>query len=130
LSALGTVICFHVPGLTVQQVRGYYPVELIRCLLHVFMVASFFLGMTSLWLRRNKTMGLTGIGSTLIAALPGGSVVEINGDVRDTWLGLDWVVINVMLYSAVYIPLERLFALRPEQPTFRAEWPTDLAHFS
>ena len=129
LSALGAVICFHVPGLTVQQVRGYYPVELIRWLLHVFMVASFFLGMTSLWLRRNKTMGLIGIGSTLIAAMLGGSTVEINGDVRDTWLGLDWVVINVMLYSAVYIPLERLFALHPEQPTFRAEWPTDLAYF-
>lgn len=86
--------------------------------------------MTSLWLRRNKTMGLIGIGSTLIAAMLGGSAVEINGDVLDTWLGLDWVVINVMLYSAVYIPLERLFALHPEQPTFRAEWTTDLAYFS
>gem|GEM_PF-691075 len=98
LSALRAVICFHVPGLTVQQVCGYYPVELIRWLLHAFMVGLFFQGMTSLWLRRNKTMGLIGIGSTLIAAKLGGSTVEINGDVRDTWLGLDWVVINVRLY--------------------------------
>jgi hypothetical protein len=104
LSALGAVICFRVPGLTVPQVRSHYPVELIRWLLHVFMVASFFLGVTSLWLRRNKLLGLIGICSTLMAALLGGATVEIGGDVWNTWLGLDWFVINLMLYSAVYIP--------------------------
>lgn len=129
LSAMGAVICFHVPGLTVQQVRSHYPVELIRWLLHVFMVASFFLGVTSLCLRRNKLLGLIGICSTLIAALLGGATVEIGGDVWNTWLGLDWFVINLILYSAVYIPLERFFSLRPEQPTFRREWPTDLSYF-
>ncbi|NBV47243.1 MAG: sterol desaturase family protein, partial [Planctomycetia bacterium] len=55
--------------------------------------------------------------------------MEIGGDVWNTWLGLDWFVINLMLYSAVYIPLERLFSLHPEQPTFRREWPTDLSYF-
>ncbi len=36
---------------------------------------------------------------------------------------------NLFLYSAVYIPLERLFALHPEQPTFRKGWVVDLIYF-
>lgn len=129
LAALGTVICFHFPGLTVAEIRGHYPVELIRGLLHLAMVSSFLSATISICLRHNKVLGLLGIGSTLTAALLGGSAVPISGDLQDTWLGLDWVVLDLMLYSAVYIPLERLFALHPEQPTFRREWTTDLTYF-
>lgn len=129
LASLGTVICFHFPGLTVAEIRGHYPVDLIRALLHVFLVTSFLLATVSICLRQNKILGLIGIGSTLIAALLGGSAVPIDGDIQNTWLGLDWVVLDLMLYSAVYIPLERLFALHPEQPTFRREWTTDLTYF-
>ena len=35
-------------------------------------------------------------------------------------MGLDWFLLNMIVYSAVFIPLERLFAQRPEQSTFRA----------
>ena len=129
IAALGTIICFRFPGLTVIELRGHYPVELIRGLLHVLMVTSFLLGTISLCLRRNKFSGLVGIGTVLLAGLLGGSTVEIGGDIQNTWLGLDWFVLNLMLYSAVYVPLERFFALRPEQPTFRREWTTDLSYF-
>ena len=93
------------------------------------LVASFVLATVSICLRRNKTLGLVGIVSTLIATLLGGAAVEVGDDFRDTWLGLDWVVIDLILYSAVFIPLERLFALRTGQPTFRREWSTDLVYF-
>ena len=33
------------------------------------------------------------------------------------------------MYSVVFVPLERLFAHRPEQSTFRRGWRTDLAYF-
>ncbi len=129
VAALGTVVCFHFPGLTVADIRRHYPVDLIRVILHVAMVTSFFMSTLSICLRNNKVLGLVGIGSTLAAALLGGSAVQIGGDIQNTWLGLDWVVLDLMLYSAVYIPLERLFALHPEQPTFRYEWTTDLTYF-
>lgn len=129
LAALGAVVCFHFPGLTVAEVRGRYPVDLIRALLHLALVTSFLSATVSICLRRNKVLGLVGIGSTLLAALLGGSAVQIGGDVRNMWLGLDWMVLDLMLYSAVFIPLERLYALHPEQPTFRREWTTDLTYF-
>jgi lathosterol oxidase len=42
---------------------------------------------------------------------------------------MDFFVLNLLLYSAVFIPLERFFALRPGQPVFRREWPVDLTYF-
>jgi hypothetical protein len=44
-------------------------------------------------------------------------------------MGLDWFLLNMIVYSAVFIPLERLFAHRPDQSTFRPAWRTDLAYF-
>ena len=129
LASLGAVLCFHFPGLTVADIRAHYPVEVIRGALHVTLVGAFLLATISICLRRNKTLGLVGLVSTLLATLLGGPAVEVGDDVRDTWLGLDWVVLDLVLYTAVFIPLERLFALRPEQPTFRRAWATDLAYF-
>jgi lathosterol oxidase len=129
IAAFGAVICFRFPGLTVVQLRGHYPVDLIRALLHILLVLSFLFGTISLCLRRNKVFGIVGIGAVLLAAALGGSTVSIGGDIQNTWLGLDWFVLNLMLYSAVYIPLERFFALHPRQPTFRREWTTDLSYF-
>lgn len=129
ICALATVICFHFPGLTVANVREHYPVDLIRGLIHLALVTSFACATISICLRHNKVLGLVGISSTLLAALLGGSSVPIGADIKDTWLGLDWVVLDLMLYSVMYIPLERLFALRPQQATFRYEWATDLSYF-
>jgi hypothetical protein len=58
--ALGTVVCFHHPTfLTMPELQSYYNEYLsyIRALLHVFLVASFLLGVLSVCLRRNKTLG-------------------------------------------------------------------------
>jgi lathosterol oxidase len=73
---------------------------------------------------------LTGIALVLIAALLGGSRVPTDRDVPAGGLfGLDWFLLNLILFSVVYIPLERLFAKYPEQPVFRTGWRTDLTYF-
>ena len=101
----------------------------LQAAIHVTLVTSFLLGTVSAWLRTNKTLALTGIGFTLAAALLGGSRVAGSGDAAGAWLGVDFFVLNLVLYSAVFVPLERLFALRPEQPVFRRQWPVDLTYF-
>ena len=130
LIGLGAVLCFHHPSLlTMPELRALYPLPYVRALLHVLLVSSFLLGVISVWLRRRKWMGLTGTGLTLIAALLGGSHVPIDGELRQgPFLGLDWFLLNLIAYSALFIPLERLFARR-EQPVFRPAWRTDLAYF-
>jgi hypothetical protein len=128
---LGAVFCFRYPEwLTMPELRGRYPLMYIRALLHVVLVTTFLLGTASVWLRHNKALGLAGIGFVLVAALLGGSRVPVGHDVpAGGMFGLDWFLLNLILYSVVYVPLERLFAKHPGQPVFRGGWRTDLTYF-
>jgi sterol desaturase/sphingolipid hydroxylase (fatty acid hydroxylase superfamily) len=131
LLGLAAVLCFRFPGwLTFADLRAHYPIPWVRALLHLVLVAAFGLGTISVCLRQNKALGLGAVGSVLVAALLGGSRVPIDGELRDgPFLGLDWFLLNLIAYSAVYVPLERAFALRREQPIFRPGWRTDLCYF-
>ena len=128
---LAAVLCFHFPSLlTVPELRALYPVPVIRALLHLVLVWSFIAGVISVCLRRRKMLGMTGISLTLVAALLGGSRVPIDGELQSgPFLGLDWFVLNLIAYSAVFVPLERIFARRPEQGVLRKGWRTDLVYF-
>ena len=125
------VLCLHFPQyLTYAELRRFYALDYLRAIIHVILVASFLLGSVSAFLRTNKTLSLIGIGFTLAAALLGGSKVPVRGEVGGaSWIGLDFFVLNLLLYSAVFVPLERLFALRAAQPVFRRQWLVDLTYF-
>lgn len=131
LASLGAVLCIRYPNLLMYaDLRVYYAMPLLRATLHVALVTSFLLGSVSACLRRNKMLAVVGLSSTLLAALLGGLQVPLEGDVAGRApFGLDFFVLNLMLYAAVFVPLERLFALRPEQPVFRAGWLGDLVYF-
>ena len=131
LIGLGAVLCFRFPEfLTTPEARALYPVPWVRALLHVVLVLAFALGALSLSLRRNKALGTAGVTATLVAALLGGSRVPVDGELtQGPFLGLDWFLLNLIVYSAVFIPIERLFARLPEQGVFRPGWRTDLTYF-
>jgi sterol desaturase/sphingolipid hydroxylase (fatty acid hydroxylase superfamily) len=131
IAGFGAVLALHFPQyLTHADLRPLYSLDHLRAIIHLALVASFLLGSASAFLRANKLLALTGIGFTLAAALLGGSGVAVEGEVTGgSWLGLDFFVLNLLLYSAVFIPLERLFALRAGQPVFRRQWVVDLTYF-
>ena len=131
LLGFGAVLCFNFPDLlTTPEARALYPVPWVRGLLHLVLVASFVLGAISLSLRRNKALGTVGVVCTLLAALLGGSRVPVAGELRQgPFLGLDWFLLNLILYSLVFIPIERWFARLPQQGIFRTGWRTDLTYF-
>ena len=131
IAAFGVVVALRFPGfLGIAELRPLQDLPYLRATIHLVLVASFLLGSISACLRRNKTLALVGIGFTLAAALFGGSQVAIGGGDRSaTGIGVDFFVLNLVLYSAVFVPLERLFALRAEQPVFRRQWPVDLTYF-
>jgi lathosterol oxidase len=128
---LGAVLCFRFPSyLTMPELRALYPLPYVRALLHVVLVSAFLLGALSVCWRRRKTLGLLGITFTLAAALLGGARVPVDGELRDgPFLGLDWLLLNLIGYSVLFVPLERLFARWPEQEIFRRGWRTDAAYF-
>ena len=131
IGALGAVLCLHFPQyLTHAQLRPFYALPYLRAIIHLALVSSFVLGTASAFLRANKTLPAVGVGATLAAAVLGGSRVAVDGDLQaDSWLGLDFFVLNLLLYSAVFVPIERLFALKRGQPVFRRQWVVDLTYF-
>jgi sterol desaturase/sphingolipid hydroxylase (fatty acid hydroxylase superfamily) len=131
IAGFGAVLCLYFPQyLTHVELRQFYSLPHLRGIVHVMLVAAFLLGTASAVLRANKALAFVGLGCTLAAALLGGSQVPVGGDLgSDSWLGVDFFILNLLLYSAVFIPLERLFALRGDQPVFRRQWVVDLTYF-
>ena len=128
----GGVLCLLFPWLlTTPDARPLYPLPLVRLLIHALLVAGFGLGVLSALLRRRRPLGLTGIALALAAALVGGANAPV-GAMRESpgYLGVDWFLLNLLLFALVFVPMERLFPRRAEQPIFRAGWPTDLGYFA
>ena len=135
-AGLFTVLCIQFPTLfTMPMLREFYPLPIIRALLHIVLVSGFLFGVLSLSLRKRKVFGAVAILFALIAGLLGGSQIQLPGaDALNESkslpsLSLDWFLLNLMFWCAVFIPMERWFALRREQPVFRHGWRTDLVYF-
>lgn len=132
LASIGflAVLCFHFPSLlTIPDARSYYPVPVVRAVLHFVLVGGFLLGLVSVTLRQNKVLGSVGMGIVLVAALLGGSRVEIDGELKDDYyLGLDYALLLLIVYSFIFIPMEKLFG-RLHQEVFRKGWHVDLTYF-
>ena len=129
--ALAGVACFLFPDyLTTAEVRARLPLEWARLILQSVIVLAFVLGLVSTSLRRRKVMGLFGMSLASTASILGGSGIDFSLSRPDApSLGLDWFALNVLLVAALFVPLERLWPLRPEQSTFRTGWTTDTLYF-
>jgi hypothetical protein len=65
-----------------------------------------------------------------LTALLGGHKVPVNDFADNTpYIGLDWFILDLLGSSLIFIFIEKLFALRKDQPVFRPEWQTDFHHF-
>ncbi len=130
--ALGGVICFHFPEyFTTPEFRAVYPVELLRWVLLACVVSAFGFALTSLLLSRRPRLALTGVLIAALAVLLGGSTVEV-GDVNQSiaTISLDWLLIDILVLSAIFITVELFFPQRAEQTRFHLEWKTDLVYFA
>jgi lathosterol oxidase len=134
LAALGTAACLLLPAqLTTPALRAWYPLPVVHAALGAGIGLAFALGATSLCLRRKPTLGLVAVTGALAAGalwwLAPDARAGVTAGAGPPGLGLDVFVLNLLLYSALFVPLERLWPLRAAQPTFRPEWWTDLAWF-
>jgi sterol desaturase/sphingolipid hydroxylase (fatty acid hydroxylase superfamily) len=131
-AGLGAVICFLFwDVLTMAEAREHYArfLPYIRGLVHVMLVAGFLLGVMSISLRQNRILGLSACLLVLVAALLGGSQVEVaDREGKPVYLGLDYFLLSLIITSAIFMPLERLFGRR-EQPIFRSGFWTDMTYF-
>ena len=114
--------------LTTPELRALFDHAAFRPVLFVLMVVAYLLAVLNLILRPSKVLGMIAIGLTLMAGLIGGlaaTPVAAGG----VFFGLDFFVLNVVLTGILFVPLERLFPLIPEQRLFRQEWREDLFYY-
>ena len=129
--AFGGVLCLRFPQLlTDPELRPYYSMHWIRPLLQGVILGAFALGVISSLLRKKKTLALTGMLLALAATALGGWTAPVNGSLHNgPAIGLDWFLLDILLMSIIYVPLERLWPQYPEQGTFRKDWALDVVYF-
>jgi len=126
------VLCFHFPEwLTTPELRRSYPVDGLRWVLAAGMISAVVCGAISLFLSPSKKLGFAGIALALLAEWMGGAHVEVDAfDAPVVSFGFDWLVLALLANSIVFVFVERVWPLRPEQPTLRSEWRLDLAYYA
>jgi sterol desaturase/sphingolipid hydroxylase (fatty acid hydroxylase superfamily) len=131
LLAFGAVLCLHFPQLlSSPELRHYYPMDLIRLLIQAVIAAAIFCGVVSAMLRRKKVLALTGMLLALGATLLGGASVPINEDLGSgPAIGLDWFLLDMLLMTLIFSPIEVLWPAYPKQSVFRSQWLTDIVYF-
>ena len=135
LGVLGflAVLCFHFPALlTFPDLHSQYDADLMRLALGIGLMLSLGLGLVNFCIGRWRTLGFIGFSTTIFAILLGGITVRSDGSNAFSYLpiGLDWFILDLIASAVIFIPLERLFALRREQMVLREEWRLDLQYFA
>lgn len=126
------VLCFHFPEwLTTPELRAAYPVDVLRWVLLAGMILAAFFGALSLLISPSKRLGFAGIALALVAEWLGGAHVEVDAfDAPVVSFGFDWLVLALLANSLVFVFIEKVWPLRPEQETLRREWRLDLAYYA
>ncbi len=129
--AFGAVVCLHFPRLlSSPELRPYYQMDLSRLLIQAVILGAIFFGVVSAMLRKKKVLALTGMAFALGATLLGGSSVPINEDLgTGPAIGLDWFLLDLLLMTLIFSPIEVLWPAYPQQSVFRNEWLNDIVYF-
>jgi len=130
LISFGAVICFLFPEyLTTEEFRDKYPIEIIRWVLFSTLAASFLFAFLSLLLSKKAKYAFAGMTISIIAILLGGSGIEVKEFEQSiVSISLDWMLLEILALSLIFIPIEIFFPKRPEQTKFHNEWKTDLIY--
>jgi sterol desaturase/sphingolipid hydroxylase (fatty acid hydroxylase superfamily) len=128
---LGGALCLHFPALlTLPDARAHYPLAIIRLLIQGVIAAALVLGAISAIMRQRKILALTGVALGLAATLLGGGSTPLPENVTSkVGLGFDWFLLDLLVMTIVFVPLERFWPRHPQQGTFRPEWTTDSFYF-
>jgi sterol desaturase/sphingolipid hydroxylase (fatty acid hydroxylase superfamily) len=126
------VLAFHFPQyLTTPQLRQSYNVDMIRTIMFTALVIAGGISLVNVIFNRARWLATFAFVLVALTALLGGNKVDVDPNFPDgtLYIGLDWFILDLLGSSLIFIFIEKLFALRKDQPVFRAEWQTDFHHF-
>jgi len=131
LLGFGGALCLHFPALlTLPDARAHYPIAIMRLLIQGTIAAAFVCSALSAILRQRKVLALTGGLLAAAAALLGGGSTPLPNEVGSHYgIGFDWFLLDLLVMTLVFVPVERFWPLHPNQKTFRPQWTTDAFYF-
>lgn len=130
LCFLGVLAFLFPEYLTTPELRRSYNVETVRTIMFIAMVVAGGLSLVNVLFNRSRWLSAFAFLLVALTALLGGHKVPVNDFADHTpYIGLDWFILDLLGSSLIFIFVEKLFALRKDQPVFRPEWQTDLHHF-
>ena len=126
----GGVLIFLFPEAFSTPVLREVDVFWWRLLLHLVLVAGFMSGLWSILRRHRVFPALIGLLLVGGATLLGGSRVPIHGSVETAFaFNLDFFLLSILFYTAIFTPLEKLWPLHADQRILRKEYWKDLGYF-
>ncbi|MGY4538081.1 sterol desaturase/sphingolipid hydroxylase (fatty acid hydroxylase superfamily) [Mucilaginibacter sp. UYNi724] len=130
LALLG-IFCFRYPErLTTPEFREIYTKESMQILMAAGIIAAFFFALISILFSKKLTLAFIGSGIAGVAILLGAFTVQGRGVEKVSWhFGLDWMLLDLLLMTVIFIPLELFFPKNKLQTKFHEEWRTDLIYF-
>jgi sterol desaturase/sphingolipid hydroxylase (fatty acid hydroxylase superfamily) len=125
------VLAFHFPQyLTTPELRKQYDVGTIRLVMYWAMVIAGGISLYNILFARTRWLAASAFFLVAASALLGGAKVPVSNFPDHTpYIGLDWFILDLLGSSLIFVFVEKLFALRRQQPVFRAEWQVDMQHF-
>src|SRR6185312_4646324 len=108
ISVLLGILCFWYPErLTTPEFREVYTAQSMQLLMTATIIASFFFALLSLLLSKKIKWALTGSAIAGLAILLGALSVKGRAVEQVSWhIGLDWMLLDLLLMTVIFIPLE------------------------
>jgi len=134
LAALAALALFFPQHLTTPELAWLYSTSGARATVDgaVFVVAVLggalallALIRTGAWVLSGFALALAGLATTLVAHAPTGRLMQATS----AYVGLDWLLIDLIASALLFVTTERACALRRDQRILREGWSTDLSYF-
>ena len=125
------VLCYHFPSyLTTTELRQVYDADMLQTILKYAMLTSFSFGVLTFILGKRRRYGAIGVLLTFVAFVLGGYTIETGSVAPSNFsIGLDWLIIDFLVSSLLFIFLEKVFPKYKDQVILRPEWKLDLFYF-
>ena len=129
--AFGAMVCLQFPAyVTTDEFRAVYPPSFFRWVLIICFVFVFVFSFSSFILSRKSKLGLIGVAIGVVAVILGGPSLETNELDQSIFnISLDWLLIDIIILSIIFIPIELFLPKRLKQSRFHLEWKTDTVYF-
>jgi sterol desaturase/sphingolipid hydroxylase (fatty acid hydroxylase superfamily) len=131
IASLIGVLCFRYPGwFSIPTLRANYNLDLLRNVLFLAILISIIMAGLSFALNRRGLMWIVGVVASGTAVSMGGAEASrLTNSEAALPIGLDWFVLDLLISAGIFIPLERIWAKKPQR-ILRPEWSTDLTYFA